>query len=254
MMDGTHVYCINDLNTHLSQLSASGWVENGMTAIKDAANLINNIQENAVVERLRFGKCSIVLVTDAAPDDASEIDNVYAALRNPCVCDITVHCFFSGDANFGWYETLCQSTGGFIVRESDALHINTFIEFIKSGNNVLPSNGNSLQCHIFDVSLFVTQFEALFLASDSSNLVLTITQPDGSIEYHAMYGSYHVYTVNGPKIGVWKACVSSGTITMTMLEQTALSIEMEFVETTKCGELVPTCKIPLACEPYIIMC
>lgn len=252
MRDGTQVYGVNDLYTHLSELIASGNSENGMAAVANAANLINNMQESAAVEELKFGKCSIILVVDERPDDPFEATNALSALKNSHVCSKTLHCFFLGNAYFTEYENLCRETGGYVLRDSNAPHVNSFIEFIKSGSN---ANGNSQSCHSFEVSLFVTHIRFLFLASGSSDLVITITSPSGAKEYLAVYGSYRVHDIDQPTRGEYRACISSGTMTMSVEEMTNLSLEMEYVEATKQGEFVPTCNIPLACKlEYYYVC
>ena len=245
---------VNDLLTDINALDASGGgdcPEYGMTAILQAIDLIDGINSNKVQNE---GRHNIIVLTDASAKD----DSLYQVIANATAQNkphVTVHFFYSGQGchdGFGHYEDVKKATGGYSVKQINAANFEQFAEFIvgyhDSGNDSSKRRKRSSlnSCQNFQISRLVSQFSCLIETSSSS---ITITKPDNSTHNIATFSnSFGVYKDANPQPGNWRACVSSGTLQLSLTSSVSLELDVDYLKKNKYGDLLPTNQLPYACK------
>ena len=237
---------VNDLITDTSNLQASGGgdcPEYGMVGILKALELLDGIQNPRVRKQ---GKHNVVVLTDASAKDNDDYQSVINKAKE---IGVTVHFFYSGngcDDGFGNYDSIKQATGGVSVDQIDAAHFQQFADFIRSSSFKKRKRDVPSSCQSFNISHFVTKFSGLF---ETAQNVITITKPNGHSENVATFSnSFYIYTVDNPQPGLWKGCVSSGTLTLTLTTAIDLEFNIEYLHLTESGMLQPTSRLPFACK------
>ena len=251
---------VNDLLTDVNSLTADGGAdcpEYGMTAILAAIDLIDGINKDSVQTQ---GKNNIIVLTDASAKDDSLYQSVIDAANAQDKPDVTIHFFYSGSGcedGFGHYEDIKNATEGVSVNQIDAANFQIFADFITesydsdSGKRRRRNTPDS--CQYFQISRFVRRFSCLIETSSSS---ITITKPDSSSHNIATFAnSFAVYKDTNPQPGNWRACVSSGTLQLSLTSSISLELDVDYLKESENGELLPTKQLlPYACKWNIKQC
>ena len=247
---------VNDLLIDVSRLHARGGgdcPEYGMTAILQAIELIDGIDRDNVQNE---GKHNIIVLTDASAKDDNLYQQVIANALAQNKPDVTVHFFYSGSGcrdGFGHYEDVKKATGGYSVEQINAANFEQFAEFIAtsydSGNGSKRRKRSSLNsCQNFQISYLVSRLSCLIKTSSSS---ITITKPDNSNHNITTFSnSFGVYKDANPQPGNWRACVSSGTLQLSLTSSVSLELDIDYLIKNEYGDLLPTNQLPYACKYY----
>ena len=251
---------VNDLLTDVNELSADGGgdcPEYGMTAILQAIELIDGINRNNVQNE---GRHNLIVLTDASAKDDSLYQQVIANATAQDKPDVTVHFFYSGggcDDGFGHYENIKSATGGYSVTQINAANFEQFAEFIVAsydsgdGSSKRKKRSSLNSCQNFQISHLVSRFSCLMETSSSS---ITITKPDNSTHNIATFSnSFGVYKDTNPQPGNWRACVSSGTLQLSLTSSVSLELDIDYLKENEYGDLLPTNQLPYACKYYFKM-
>ena len=185
MSDGTMVYGVDDLLLDVNSMQATGGTENGMTAILNGINLINNIDcpECVIVHEQHH----FIVLTDEDTDDPEYTDSVInAATDNTKERILRIHFFFSGEYSHPYYDMVYIATNGRHVIGIDENGITDFIKFIRSeltGTSTIPNRRKRTSCEVFTINFFISRFETLITTDGGiSGISFTFTKPDGSTE------------------------------------------------------------------------
>jgi hypothetical protein len=249
----------NDLLNDINGLDANGGgdcPEYGMTGILKALELLDGINNPDVQDE---GRHNLIVLTDASAKDDSLYQTV---LNNANVMNkpnVIMHFFYSGvgcSNNFGHYETIKNATGGFSVSQINAGSFNEFVAgFIAFSQSSLSISAiasskrtTPASCVTADISHFIQEFASLLETSQST---ATITKPDGSTETVTIFtNSFAVYSADDPQPGIWRACVSSGTLQWSLKIAIDLDLSVDYLKEGENGVLLPTSKLSYACDSH----
>ena len=245
------VHPVSDLLTDVNSLAAKGGrdcPEFGMIGIKKAIDLLNGIEKAGIA--FSKGKHNIIVLTDASAKDDSLSGSIITQIESSKL-DETVHFFYSGngcDGSFGTYSSIANATGGFTVTQINAQSFPDFVNFVK---NSASSKKRSALCKSFVISQFVSQFTTLITTEQS---MVTFTAPDGTTSVVDKSGkSFDVHTVSDPQAGDWTACVSTGTIELSINKEENLEFSIEYLEEGSAGQLLPAFNLPTICKYFIAL-
>ena len=246
------VHPVSELLTDVDSLAANGGgdcPEFGMTGIKKAIDLLGGFEKPSIA--FKIGKHNIIVLTDASAKDYSLNGSIITQIESSKL-DITVHLFYSGTGcgdSFGAYSSIASATGGFIVSQINAQSFPDFVEFVKISSE---SKKRSVSlCKSFVISQFVSQFTTLITTEQS---MVTFTAPDGTTSVVDKSGkSFDIHTVSDPQAGDWTACVSTGTIELSINKEVNLEFSIEYLEVDSAGQLLPTCYLPTICKYFIAL-
>ena len=247
----------NELLRNVNSLSAHGGgdcPEYGMTGILKTIELINaigmfNEKDLTICDSVRNrGTHHVIVLTDASAKD----DYLYTQVINgaKAEADVTIHMFFSGrscSGSYGNYETVATDTGGVIIDSINSASFEEFAEIIWSrlDTEVSEETGEAL-CHEFDIGIFVIKFSVLFKTSQPT---VTVTRPDGSTEViNVVSGNFATYKETNPLYGTYRACVATGTFTLSVAIKKGIDMTIDYLERSSRGELLPTAILPVSCK------
>ena len=182
----------------------------------------------------------IVLLTDALSHNLDLVSNVTKEANDRQVCIsffLSLHttpCLNKNDLMV--YENISAETGGTVAynismdgfREfqasheytqcGDFYHLPPIAERTKRQVPVPPSYstyGTEKSCHSFETSQFTATFK---VTARTNQHDMTVTKPTGESEsVSSLYGSSGpVYSESSPPSGVWRVCVNTGTLSITL--------------------------------------
>ena len=219
-----------------------------MIGIKKAVDFLGGFEKPSTA--FKNGKHNIIVLTDATAKDDSLNDSIITQIKDTGL-NITVHLFYSDrgcGGSFEGYSSIATATDGFIVKQIDAQSFPEFVNFVK---NSASSKKRSALCKSFVISQFVSQFTTLITTEQS---MVTFTAPDGTTSVVDKSGkSFDVHTVSDPQAGDWTACVSTGTIELSINKEENLEFSIEYLEEGSAGQLLPTFNLPTICKYFIAL-
>ena len=219
--------------------------ELGMTGILNALSLANP-------------DSNVIVLTDASPKDIQKKEEVIAKateLRN------SIHFFLSrgGCGDFTPYLDVANKTYGIVVNQ-----INDFEAFVKFADKVgrfttelLDGGGKrkrqtSENCVNFTASAFTKSIDILF-SSISAGSVITITNPEGSVDRVTSRGTIATYSKHDPVEGDYKVC-STGTFEYSLSTTSDLDFFVEYDVNGSRTSLPSSGMLSLLCSARLLSC
>ena len=169
----------------------------------------------------------MIVITDAPAKDASLLSNVTKIIRHTRV---TVHFILASESvsSYSPYHSIANISGGLVLNSTFEISkvIQTLASFASQRTSNTPIINASLlrnkrsteNCYTFGVSLFISQFSALFL------LNISLTYPNGTT---TQISGPNTFTVESPDAGRWAVC-SAGQVYCTT--QTVMHYAVTFFD------------------------
>lgn len=243
------VYGIDDLLLDVDSMIPDGGVENGMTAMLDALNLVNSIvYKHDIVNGLH----NFIVLTDEDADDPELTDSVIDTATGAGNANVRIHFFFSGMYYHPQYDMVLKETNGFSVTEINAENLPAFVEFFlpeaPTDAPIVPMGRRKrASCEIFIINYFISSFKAL-VTSTTYISSFAFTKPDGSPESIEAFGNFAVYKDSEPQVGEWQVCGDVGTVSVTLATTSFLDFSVTYLRETDGNLLLPTSDFQFPCE------
>ena len=190
------------LETAANKLKAHGGddcEEYGMTAISEAINVINSINDVTY--------SNVIVLTDAGPKDSTILDSKNRVIALANVSNVVVHFFLSPDGCLTGsdYAEVAEKTCGIVVNSITDFDI--FTRFARQARGSLSTcdakkKRRAANCVTFSISVFTDSLNILF-TTDST---ITISIPGSNAVKIQPSGSYALFNHNNPSAGTYRAC------------------------------------------------
>ena len=188
----------------------------------------------------------MVVITDALSKQPELASRVIAEANAREVC---IHFFLSDNPiSDGIYQNIADSTFGTVVPFTDS-DLGSFVAAYSCQHTVdkrrkrLVVSPPPTTCQNFMVTKFAALIKLTITAKTGQSV--TITRPNGvKTVFTVGAGDFTVFSEGPPVPGTWRACVSSGSLTMSLAQTILLDTTIVYLDDGKDA----TCVEPPACK------
>ena len=247
MEDGTTVYGINDLLNDVAELRANGGgdcPEYGLTGIIRTLQLFYNTS----YATMKYTEShNIIVLTDAGAKEIYDVEEIRSYIKSR----IKINFFFSGSNGCGSMYPIYRNIadlvpeGGLVVEQINQEGLQQFINFITANTDNRKKRA-STNCESFDISNLVASFQVLIETTQPS--VMVVDPSNATTTISTVGNSFAVYSNTSPQYGSWTACVSSGTLSITLQLSFNLDFKIQYVMQTDMGDLLPIIPNLFSCK------